>query len=692
MFKPHKMRKVIIAGSTDLLERTIDMLFEQRSLHLMDFSKDAEDFKMGIPMKEAGPSSERLLKLRSAQKVLLVGPDQSAHALKDQGPVPIDEVEAGLDGVINQIDTEIMTKWETRTELDNQMRELDRKAEELVPFSEMPLKLEDYEPYQSLSVIVGTVRSDPGPDLASKLKGQGYDLFTTGHKEGSLLALFVDKGLCEEATKILLDHDLSEIKPPKGTGLPKAHLANLAADKERIKKEISSLDAELKELSKQNAMSLLASEEHLKIKVEKAEAPLRFATSANAFVIEGFVTEHGADHLKAALSKATDDRLYVEMSQPERDEDIPVALKNPSLARPFEVLTNLVARPRYDEVDPSILLFIGMPLFFGLMLGDIGYAIVLMAVVGLGVMTKVFKFLGMAGAAPQLNAILLLCAISSLFFGFLYNEFFGFELFNHSGLAADVPVVLPMLLYPEFTIPRVLAWGPAEFPVVRFENVLNLLKLTIWIGLAHLFLGLLIGFRNKYVTHGLSHAVFEKGSWLLILSGGVIVFYFLLRDIGGFVHLAYAQGAQIAGLILLIVGCIFLVKGEGAMGLIHLPSLISNTMSYARILAIGLSSTGIALAFNNMALRLYDSGGAYIVFAAIVLFLGHFINILLGILGPGLHSLRLHYVEFFTKFYEGGGTPYSPFGMARRFTTTQAKHPVASAAIDNEPNLMVRVM
>jgi V/A-type H+/Na+-transporting ATPase subunit I len=692
MFKPHKMRKVIVAGSSDLLECTIDTLFEQRSLHLMDFGKDAEDFKMGTPMKEAGPSSERLLKLRSAQKVLSLGPNQGAKTMKDQGPVPVDEVEKGLDGIVKKIDVDIMTKWESRNELENQMREIDRKSEDLGPFSEMPLKLEDYEPFQNLALIVGTVRTDPGPDLALKLTGHSYELFLTGHKDGSLVALFVDKAASEEAAKVLLDHDLCEMKPPKGTGYPKAHLANLTAQKETLKQELSDLDAELKELSKQNAISLLASEEHLKIKVEKAEAPLRFATSANAFVIEGFVTETGADHLKNALSKATNDRLYIGMSEPERNDDIPVALKNPSSVRPFEVLTNLVARPKYDEVDPSILLFIGMPLFFGLMLGDVGYAIVLMIVINLGLMTKVFKFLGMEGAAPQLNAILLLCAISSLFFGFLYNEFFGFELFNHSGLAAEVPVVLPMLHYPEFTIPRILVWGPAEFPVVRFDNVLNLLKLTIWIGLAHLFVGLLIGFRNKYVSHGLSHAIFEKGSWLLILTGGVLIFYFLLRDVGGFVHLAYAQGAEIAGLVALIIGCILLIKGEGPMGLIHLPSLISNTMSYARILAIGLSSTGIALAFNNMALRLYDSGGAYIAFAAIVLFLGHFINILLGILGPGLHSLRLHYVEFFTKFYEGGGTPYSPFGMARRFTTTKATQTIAPTAIDTEPKLNVRMM
>ena len=691
MFKPYKMRKVVIAGSADLLERTIDSLFDLRCLHLIDFKKNVPDFNMGTPLKDAGPSSERLLKLRSAEKVLAVSPASGADIVGKEGAVPVQEVEKDLDGVLKEIDSEIMIKWEARNECENQLRELDRKAEELGPFSDVPLKLEDYEPYLNLAVLVGTVRSDPGPALEKKLSGRGHEVFVTGHKEGHLMVLFVEKRAQDDALKVLLDHGFNEVKPPQGKGLPKAHLANLTAEKERLKKELADLDTELKDLSKGYAKSLLASEEHLRIKVEKAEAPLRFATTPNAFVIEGFVTEAGSDKLKNALSKATDDRLYIEISEPEKEEDIPVALRNPDASRPFEVLTNLVSRPRYDEVDPSILLFIGMPLFYGIMLGDVGYAIVLMVVIALGVMTRVFKFLGMGGAAPQLNAILFLCAIYSFVFGFVYNEFFGFEFFNHSGLASGTVVILPMVHYWEFTIPRFLAFGPTSFPIVRFENVLALLKLTIWIGLAHITIGLIIGFRNKYVSHGLVHAICEKGSWLMILTGGVLMFYFVLRDITGFEQLSYGTAAEVAGLIAIMVGCALLVKGEGAMGLMHLPSLISNTMSYARILAIGLSSTGIALAFNHMSITLFDSGGVYIALGALVLFMGHFTNMLLGILGPGLHSLRLHYVEFFTKFYEGGGTPYSPFGTARRFTTTVAKHPVAPKMPDLEPKVMLRI-
>jgi len=691
MFKPHRMKHVVVAGSVDLQERTIEALFDMRAIHLTDFNKDDPDFKMGTPLREAGPSSERLLKLRSAEKVLSVSASTAGEHGAVISKVSIGEVERDLDAVISKIDRDIMTKWESRVELDNQIHELARRADEIGPFSDMPLKLDDYEPFENLAILVGTVRKDPAADLEKAMGTTAHSLFKTTHKDGHLIAFFVERSKEEDASKVLCDHGFTELKPPLGKGLPKAHLANLTAQKDKLIKEVAVLDGELRELSKVHARSLLASEEHLRITVEKAEAPLRFATSPNAFVLEGFVPESEAHRLEEGLDKATDGRLYIEVSEPEKEDNIPVALNNPSPARPFEVLTNLVARPKYNEIDPSILMFIGMPLFFGLMLGDVGYAIVLIVCIGLGVMTRAFKFLGMGGAAPQLNAILMLCAISSFFFGILYNEFFGFEMFMKSGLEEGTVVVFPMLHYLEFTVPRILVFGPAEFPVTRFENVLPLLKLTIWIGVGHIFLGLCIGFRNKYVLHGLAHAIFEKGSWLLILTGGVIVFYFMLRDIGGFVHLAYAETSMVTGFVMLIVGCILLVKGEGAMGLIHLPSLISNTMSYARILAIGLSSTGIALAFNKMAIGIYDAGGAYIIAAGIVLFLGHFINILLGILGPTLHSLRLHYVEFFVKFYEGGGTPYSPFGMARRFTTKDAPKAIKETVPDTEPKLMMRV-
>ena len=130
------------------------------------------------------------------------------------------------------------------------------------------------------------------------------------------------------------------------------------------------------------------------------------------------------------------------------------------------------------------------------------------------------------------------------------------------------------------------------------------------------------------------------------------------------------QPLPLIGLILLIVGLILAVIGDGFTAIVEVPTmLLSNTLSYTRLFAVGASSAGIAYAFNTMGVQQFNAGGTGIIFCVIILFIGHFINILLGLIGPSLHSLRLHYVEFFIKFYEGGGNRFMPFGKRRRYTT-----------------------
>lgn len=667
MFKPHPMKKVIIAGSKDLLEGTIDALFKLRNLHLMDFKADDLGFKIGTPTKEAGVSSENLLKLRNATKVLAITDEAGKKYSSPENRLKPSTVEKSLKEMITAIDQNIMTKWEEKNELDNRIRDLDRILVDMEPFVGLPVKIEDLEPYKNLTVLLGTVKGDPTPSIQSVTRD--LEIFTTPSREGLLIALFVDKKKVEAVSKILVGMNFTEMRPPEGKGFVSDRIGEIREEKAAALKKLSYHEDELVVLRKKHAQLLLASEEHLRIKVEKAEAPMRFATSVNSFVIEGFLPAVSVDRLKKELNERSGKRLYIEAQDPGKDDDIPVAMNNKGPARPFEVMTDLISRPNYKEVDPTFLMFIGLPLMFGIMLGDIGYGLVIIACYALGIFTKMFNFLGMTGATKQLNTILLYCGISSTIFGVLFNELFGFEIMVHSHLHHGVYVLLPNVNYPEFTIPRILMFGPTHFPVIRFDNIIPLLKTCVWIGLGHVFIGNVIGFKNIYIKHGFKHALFEKGSWLFIIIGGIITFYLLLRDLTGYVHLSYADNAMIIGLIILIIGCVLLIAGEGLVGLVHLPSVISNSMSYARILAIGLSSAGIALAFNNMALMAFDEGGGgMLIFGWVILFFGHFINTLLGILGPGLHSLRLHYVEFYVKFYEGGGTPYNPFGILRRFT------------------------
>jgi V/A-type H+-transporting ATPase subunit I len=154
----------------------------------------------------------------------------------------------------------------------------------------------------------------------------------------------------------------------------------------------------------------------------------------------------------------------------------------------------------------------------------------------------------------------------------------------------------------------------------------------------------------------------------MMLWGGAIAVALVLPALSSRSGIQLSLGL-IVGLVLLVVGFILMIMGEGAIGLTEVPTLLSNVLSYSRLLSIGVSSTGIALAVNKLSDALFFSkGGIFVIFGVLLLIAGHAINTVLGILDSGLQALRLHYVEFFTKFYRGGGMKYIPFGFERKYT------------------------
>ena len=402
---------------------------------------------------------------------------------------------------------------------------------------------------------------------------------------------------------------------------------NLISSKPKFEAYKTELKNQMDAIVTQEYVNLLQYEDFLSNEIEKMEAPLRFTTTKNTFIVEGWIPENKYQDIKDILKKKFNDRVTIDKVKFSDSEEVPIEFKHPIPVKPFELLIELFEYPKTKEIDPTFAIFITFPLFYGIMLGDIGYGLVIFFT-SLFMKTK-FKTEGW----KMILGILEYSSLYTIIFGIIYGEFFGFGIFHFLGIEKIFGLQMPILN--------------------RIINFMSIMILSISIGIFHILLGLSFGFINLYHNHNLKKAILEKGSWIMFIFS-IILFAINI----------YASGPLFyIGSSLLLTSIILLIIGEGFIGLIHIFSLMSNILSYLRLMAIGLSSVGIAIVINSIVTRvIFPKGGVFILLGYIVLIGGHTGNILLGILASFIHALRLHYVEFFTKFYEGGGIKYKPFG------------------------------
>lgn len=353
----------------------------------------------------------------------------------------------------------------------------------------------------------------------------------------------------------------------------------------------------------------------------------------------------------------------------------PIEFVNGKATEPFELLVDLVGRPKYGTYDPSMLLMMTFPLFYGMILGDWGYGLLIYLLAA---------FLGSKPFAKDplaQNGITILkwMGVWCIIWGIIFAEGFGFVWDDTGRLGNSSPFdFFYDWTYANVHVPHAIAdvlnLGGLHMPFHRASpghGLQEYVVLSVYIGIAHIFLGLVIGLVTVYNAHGAAAAYFEKGSWILILTGGSIQARNMVMDYNGLFEIQIWTFLIIIGLASLIVGLAVYEKfgwvGGLIMGPIETFGLLANTLSYLRIMGVGVAGVKIAEVSITMGWDkigpAIDSGDIISLLLGVVLFiLIQLFAIALGILSPTIHAVRLHFVEWMGKFYDGSGSAFAPLG------------------------------
>ncbi|WP_211334067.1 V-type ATP synthase subunit I [Halopiger aswanensis] len=742
------MSKVSVAGSKGVMPTVIETIHELNLVHLSDYDGSWEGFDNGNPIEGADDASEKLVTVRALESTLDLS--ESEDVEPQRGRLAED-----WENRLEEIRTRVNELDDQRSDVRDDLRQVEERIDRVAPFAELGIDLDLLSGYETIDVVVGEGRVAAIEEaLEASDEIRAYETFTGGDVVAVAAAPTEDAG-ANPIDDALVGVEFTRHEVPDTEKSPSAYVDELESRKADLESRLEEIDAELAEIRLDEGPFLLQAENELSIEVQRAEAPLQFATTDRAFVAEGWIPTDEYDRLGSALRDAVGDSVEIEELEradydrhgahshteevqkgapaaeaeddepsPEADEEPqkavtdggsavtmgdepPTVQNNPGPAKPFEVLVQAVNRPKYSELDPTIFLFLTFPAFFGFMIGDVGYGILYVAI-GAYMATQ-FDSKGIT----SLGGVAIWAGVFTILFGIIYGEIFGLHILGE--------VLFHDLLHSEL-LPLNKGLEPAAA-----DFALGWMVVSVLAGIVHLNIGYILDFYEN-LSHGVKDAVFHSGSWLLMLNG-IWIWIFSRQAAGtkpgflfetfasdgpfpigftGFpewvlvtIPLGFADFPLSAPLLVFFIGFALLIISE-PIEAVEFIDVIVNVFSYTRMGAVLLAKAGMAFVVNLLFFGGYEdpegafhflrnhepsyvaehygegaevifgglmhSGTAGLLGGLVILVVGHLVVLALGVTSAGLQAVRLEYVEFFNKFYDGGGEKYEPFGHDRTYS------------------------
>lgn len=693
------MGRLLAAGTKDKIDDVIDALASLNALHIIEYDGSDEGFNLGVPKEESEIVGKRLNKLRSAASIVdFSGP---------KNPVSADKVRSELDDSLSKAVDELLEKSTRLDSVEGRLSSLQEDESTIELLSSLNLDVELLSGYSTLNSFIGTI-SGNFSDIELELQDGAIEgLFFQGSINASkVIALFVKAEQSNDAQSLLNQLGFQAINIPEGiSGDPNQLIVDLRSQISELMAEKSLISDDIESWSNEYGSSLACGLELLEREHDILTAPVKLAVSEHAFFVDGWIELSRSEEVQSALTKSC---LYSEVTpfkieagggghghsdHHHHQEMPPISYKDRMLSKPMELLTDAVGRPAYGRIDPTLFMFVTYPIFFGMMLGDMAYGLVTIA---LGAF--VFSKANTNEMVRLGGKFLIYIGLGTLTFGYIYAEFAGWEIFMYEKTKIDgvyvygdnlSPVAFLANLYPLSDSAH--GYGPElelgfginlYFPFHRVGTHLeDLIVLTIYVGFIHIIFGKLIGFRDVlfYGTDhghvGLAAAFFEHGAWIVLLVGGFMFTYGFLGPEDA--EYLLQPGAAIAlSAVVMLIWTLYNYHGIPiAVSLILAPieaiGMMPSVISYVRLFAVGIVGVKIAETGNKLWEPMMDADLLLVPFFFIGWLSVQIFAWVLGVFSPNIHAARLHFVEWMRQYYDSSGEAFEPFGFRSHFVEVE---------------------
>lgn len=580
------------------------------------------------PEDSALPSNEGENILRTEQALKILKPYQQKKGMFAPKPeVSVQELQTPSEDAQKLLE-QIEDASKEMEAASARQSELQARMEELRPWLRMDIPVDSLGGTRLTGIYSGYI-DPPKAELlwkAAEDRGGAVLQLDTG-SQGTAVLIYTYR---PEETALLEDLaaiGFSQASPP-GDGLPKDTMAQWEKDLEDARKDFDTTQKRLTELGKQA--------EKLEIYWDQEEAASArqqtpYGETVQTVYLEGWVRSDRTDRLKKALDKVSD-CYYLEFEDPAEGENPPTVTKNNRFISQFETITDMFSRPKNGEMDPNPVMGPWYWMIFGLMMGDAGYG--LMMLVGIWAFKKLKKPRGDFG---KLVNVLFFSSFTTIFWGIVFGSYFG------------------------------ETWHPLLFGPL--DNPMGMLIFCLIIGVLHIFSGMAMKMAADIKSGHFWDAIFDQFSWMMLIAGLGLLFLPQTQTVGAVLAIAGAlivfltAGRAKKGIFGKIIG--------GFGGLYGITSYMSDILSYSRILALSLATGVVGMVMNLLAGMVQGSIIGFILSLAIYA-AGHIFNLAMGLLSAYVHDSRLQYIEFFNKFYEGGGYAFRPLQIDPRFVDVKA--------------------